>query len=198
MTAELPLCPSLVAVIVAVPTTSPLTSPPVDTVTTAALLVAHVTTRPGSALPPASFGVAVSCTVCPAVTLAGAGVTVTEATGATVTVTAAVPLFPSLVAVTVAEPAAFAATRPLALTVATDVLLLPHVIVRPISTLPAESLVVTDSCAVWPTTRPVDAGLTVTETTGTGGGGGGGGGIVVMVTAEVSASDPPLWSAMTR
>src|SRR2546422_7498979 len=104
--ALLPLCPSLVAEIVAVPTTSPLTSPPADTVATAPLLVAHVTTRPVSGLPFASFGVAVSCTVCPAATLAGAGLTVTEATGAKVTVTVAVPLFPSLVSVSVAVPAA--------------------------------------------------------------------------------------------
>jgi hypothetical protein len=146
--AELPLCPSLVAVIVAVPTTSPLTSPPDDTVATAALLVAHVTTRPVSGLPFASFGLAVNCTVCPTATLAEEGLTATDATGATVTAIVAVPLFPSLVAVIVAEPAAFAVTDPVALTVAMVVLLLAHAIVRPVSTLPAESFVVTDSCAV--------------------------------------------------
>jgi hypothetical protein len=172
---------------------SPLTKPLDDTVATAALLVAHVTTRPVSGLPFASRGVAVSCTVCPAPTLAGAGVTVTDATGTTVTVTVAVPLFPSLVAVIVAEPAAFAVTSPAALTVATVVVLLAHVIVRPVSTFPAESFVVTDSCAVWPRTRLFDAGLTVTEATGTGGGV-----VVVTVTAEVSASDPPFCLAMTR
>src|SRR5258708_3844886 len=165
--AGLPLFPPRVAVMGAAPTTSPLTSPPVETVATAALLVAHVTTRPVSRVPPASFGVAVSWTVCPGATLADAGLTVTVATGATVTVTLAIPLFPSLVAVTVADPAAFAVTNPLALTVATVVLLLAHVIVRPVSTLPAESFVVTDSCAVWPTTRPFEAGLTVTEATAT-------------------------------
>src|SRR5258706_568496 len=135
-------------------------------VPTAGLLRAPVPPRPVSPLPPASFGVAVSWTGCPAPTLADAGLTVTVATGAAVTVTLAVPLFPSLVAVTVADPAAFAVTNPLALTVATVVLLLAHVIVRPVSTLPAESFVVTDSCAVCPPTRLVDAGLTVTEATG--------------------------------
>src|SRR5205814_10550155 len=39
--APVPLCPSLVAVIVAVPTRSPLTRPPADTVAAVALLVAH-------------------------------------------------------------------------------------------------------------------------------------------------------------
>ena len=47
------------------------------------------------------------------------GLTVTEATGTSATVTADVPLFPSLVAVMVADPAASAVTSPLPLTVAT-------------------------------------------------------------------------------
>ncbi len=72
----------------------------------------------------------------------------TEATGTGDTATVAVPLLPSLVAVIVAEPAAFAVTRPAVLTVATVALLVAHVIVRPVSTLPAESFVVTVNCAV--------------------------------------------------
>src|SRR3989442_4986689 len=165
--ALLPLCPSLVAVIVAVPSRSPLTRPPADTVATAALLVAHITTRPVRGLPFASFGVAVSCTVCPAATLAGAGVTVTEATGATVTVTVAVPLFPSLVAVSVAVPGATALTSPVADTVATPAALVVHVTARPVNTLPAESLGVAVSCTVCPTVRLDEVGLTVTDATGT-------------------------------
>src|SRR5438046_1880423 len=100
----LPLCPSLVAVIVAEPAVTPLTSPLPFTVATDVLLLDQVTTRPVSGLPLASFGVAVSCTVCPATTLPGDGLTVTEATGTCLTVTADVPLFPSEVAVIVAEP----------------------------------------------------------------------------------------------
>jgi hypothetical protein len=79
--AALPLCPSLAAVIVAEPATCPVTSPPVLTVATLGLLLAHVTVRPVSGLPFASLGVAVSCTVAPATTLAVAGLTVTDATG---------------------------------------------------------------------------------------------------------------------
>src|SRR5207253_8318057 len=56
----------------------------------------------------ASRGVAVSCTVAPCGTLADAGVTVTDATGTFDTVTTAVPLCPSLVAVIVAAPVATA------------------------------------------------------------------------------------------
>src|SRR6185503_12595033 len=96
-----------------------------------------------------------------------AGATVTLATGTMMTVTALVPLLPSLVAVIVAAPAATAVTRPLAETVATPVGLLDQVTMRPLSTLPAESLVVALSCAVPPTTRPAVAGTTVTVATGT-------------------------------
>jgi hypothetical protein len=143
-----PLCPSLVAVIVAAPAATPVTRPLADTVATAGALLAQVTTRPVRALPAESFGVAASWAVPPIEMLDDAGLTPTEATGTTVTLTAAVPFFPSLVAVIVAEPAALAVTNPVALTVAMVVLLLDHVIVRPVNTLPAESFVVTASCAV--------------------------------------------------
>src|SRR5213079_43346 len=96
--AAVPLCASLVAVMVAGPTVAPLTSPLPLTVATAVLLDAQVTVRPVSVLPFASLRVAVSWTVWPVGTEAGAGVTVTEATGAgagAVTVMAEVPLLPS-------------------------------------------------------------------------------------------------------
>jgi len=105
-------------------------------------LLDHVTARPVSTLPAESFVTAVSCTVDPIFTLAGDGVTVTVATGTIVTVMVEVPLFPSLVAVIVADPAATAVTSPLAETVATPLALLDQVTARPLSTVPAESLVV--------------------------------------------------------
>src|SRR5436190_20290733 len=111
----LPLCPSLVAVIVAEPAVTPLTSPLPFTVATDVLLLDQVTTRPVSGLPLASFGVAVSCAVCPTCTLAGDGLTLTVATGTSVTVTTDVPLLPSGVAVIVAEPGAPAVTNPVLL-----------------------------------------------------------------------------------
>jgi len=146
--ADVPLCPSLVAVIVAVPATTPLTRPLPFTVATDVLLLDHVTTRPVRGLPLASFGVAVSCTVWPAATLAVAGLTVTDATGTLVTVIAAVPVFPSLVAVIVADPAAPPVTRPLAFTLATAVLLLDQVTTRPVSAVPLASFGVAVSCTV--------------------------------------------------
>src|SRR5712691_5058473 len=121
--ADVPLFPSLVAVIVAEPAATPVTTPLAEAVATAALLVAQVTVRPLRAVPFASFGVAVNWVVAPSVTLADAGLTVTEATGTFVTVMVDVPLCPSLVAVIVAEPAATPVTNPLAETVAAATLL---------------------------------------------------------------------------
>ena len=64
------------------------------------------------------------------------------------TVTAAAPLLPSLVAVMVAVPAVAPATSPPLLTVATDVLELDQVTVRPERALPLWSLGVAMSCVV--------------------------------------------------
>src|SRR5881392_3343213 len=166
--ADVPLCPSLVAVIVTgPPAATPLTSPLPFTLAIALLLDCQVTTRPVNGLPFASLGVAVSCTVLPTSTPAVAGVTVTDATGTGVTVMAAVPLWPSLVAVIVAEPATFAVTSPVPVTVATGVLLLDHATGRPVSTVPFASFRVAVSCCVCPTGTLADAGLTVTDATGT-------------------------------
>src|SRR5207237_6485037 len=101
------------------PMVTPETSPRLLTVATAVVELDHVTGRPESGFPPASLGVPVSCTVWPACTDAEGGVTSTVATGTFVTVIDEVPLFPSLVAVIVAEPGVTPETRPLLLTVAT-------------------------------------------------------------------------------
>src|SRR5207244_8115245 len=62
--ADVPLRPSLVAVIVTgPPAAAPLTSPLPFTLAIALLLDCQVTTRPVNVLPFASLGVAVSCTV---------------------------------------------------------------------------------------------------------------------------------------
>src|SRR6266480_2075608 len=136
----LPVLPSDVAVIRAVPLAL--------TVAAGLLLLAHVTVRPVNMLPFASLVVAVSCTVCAGWTAAAVGDTVTVATGAAVTVMAAVPLCPSLVAVIVAPPATRAVTNPWPFTVATVVLLLAHVTVRPGSVFPFASFGVAVSCTV--------------------------------------------------
>ncbi len=108
-----------------------------------------------------------SCTVPPIGRVAVPGLTTTDATGTSVTVTAALSALPSLVAVIVAVPAALPVTRPLVLTVATLVLPLAHVTGRVVSGLPAESFGVAVSWSVCPTCRLPVAGETVTEATGT-------------------------------
>src|SRR5207244_3238244 len=121
----------------------------------------------GRGFPPASLGVPVSCTVGPACTDAEAGVTSTVATGTFVTLIDEVPLFPSLVAVIVADPGVTPETRPLLLTVATVVLELDHVTVRPESGFPPASLGVPVSCTVWPACTDAEGGVTSTVATGT-------------------------------
>src|SRR5437867_836294 len=140
MTLAEPLFPSLVAVIVTDPAATPVTRPLADTVASAAFELVHVTARPVSTFPAASLGAAVSCVVAPTNTVAVAGLTVTDATGTLDTVTAAVPLCPSLVAVIVAAPTAIPVTSPLADTVATALLLVLQLTARPPSTLPLASV----------------------------------------------------------
>src|ERR1043166_6665963 len=155
--AELPLWPSLVAGMVAEPATRPLTRPLELTVTIEVLPLVHETARPVSGLPLASLGVAVSCTVWPCWMLAEAGLTVTELTGTFVTVIAAVPLCPSLVAVIVADPGARPVTFPFTSAIATEVLLLDQVTVRPESGLPFASFGAAVSCTAWPASTVADA-----------------------------------------
>src|SRR6266849_2577378 len=81
VTVAVPLCPSLVAVIVTEPAVTPATSPLELTVATEVLLLDQLTVRPDNGAPFASRGVAVSCTVPLTWTEAAAGATLTEATG---------------------------------------------------------------------------------------------------------------------
>jgi hypothetical protein len=172
--------PSLVAVIVAVPAATPVTTPVAETVATPVALELHVTMRPVSTLPPASFVVAVSDCVAPTNTLAEPGLTVTVATGTGTTVIEAVPVFPSLVAVIVTVPSATPVTTPPDDTVAMPVLPELHVTVRPVSTLPFASFVVAASGVVVPITTFVAPGVTVTVLTG--------GGVTVTVAVALFVS----------
>jgi len=67
---------------------------------------------------------------------AGATVTVVTTGGTAVTVMLDVPVFPELVAVMVAEPAATPVTAPLEFTVAAEALLVVQVTACPVITLP--------------------------------------------------------------
>src|SRR5256885_7035479 len=82
------------------------------------------------------------------------------------TVTGALPLLPSLVAVIVAEPWVTQVASPSGETVATLGLLLAHVTNRPCSGLPSRSCGVAVSCSVSPTGMLLDDGHTATAATG--------------------------------
>src|SRR6266704_792413 len=165
--AELPLFPSLVAVIFAKPVATPVTSPLPFTVATPGASVDQVIALPESGLPLASSGVAVSCCVVPMNTEADAGLTLTDATGTGFTMIAALALFPSLVAVILAEPTPAPVTRPLAFTVATLAASVDQMIARPESGLPLASSGVAVSCSVPPTRIVALVGLKLTDATGT-------------------------------
>src|SRR5437773_394705 len=145
VTAAVALLPSLAAVTVAVPAATPVTRPLADTVATPALELVHVTARLVNAFPTESLGVAVSCTLCPATTLAEAGLRATDATGTFETVTVEVPL------------GSTAATAPL---------LVAHVTMWPLSGLPLASFSVAVNCCIAPSERVALVGLTDTDATG--------------------------------
>src|SRR6266699_104037 len=168
-----PLCPSLVAVIVAGPAAKAVTRPLLLTVATEVLELVQVTVRPVRMLPLASRSVALSWSVCPAGTLAVAGLTVTEATGALATVTAAVCVMavPLIVAETVFVPATVELKVPVATPVASvgppgcvSVFPLPvaaSTAVAPLIGLPLASLAVTVMVDV-PLPVAIEGGAAVT------------------------------------
>jgi hypothetical protein len=137
----LPDLPSLVAVIVVVPTADAVATPDDDTVATAVLLDVQVMVRPVSGVPFASFGVAVNVAVEPLAALAVDGATVTVLIGMSATITVPEPDTPSLVAVIVAVPGSSPNTDPDAgLTVATPTLLELQVTTRLVATFPLTSV----------------------------------------------------------
>jgi len=83
--AAVPAIPSDVALMLAVPTATVVTSPVALTVATVGALLLHMMVRPVRTAPAASRGLAVSCCVVPSTKLAVAGVTLTLATLAGVT-----------------------------------------------------------------------------------------------------------------
>jgi hypothetical protein len=141
---DVPVFPELVAVIVAGPAATPVTTPLELTVAVAALLVVQMTVCPDITLPCWSLTVAVRGVVAPTATEAELGETVTVVTtgGLEVTVMLEVPDFPELVAMIVTGPAATPVTTPFASTVAVAALLVDHVTVCPLIGLPCSSLTV--------------------------------------------------------
>jgi len=125
---------------------------------------------------------------------------VTVATGTGFTVIELVPVFPSLVAVTVTGPPTLTpVTNPFASTVAA-VLFDDQVIVRPVRGLLLASSSVATSCCVAPTIMLAEMGLTVTVATG---GGGTGSTVIELVPVfpslvAVIVIGPPTLTAVTK
>jgi len=115
---------------------------------TAGLLDPQLTVRPVRALPPASFGTAVSCCVCPSNTGVTGAESANDITGTGTTVSGRLPVLPSLVAMMLALPAETAVTIPLAATVATPRLSDDQATTRPDNTLLLTSRVVAVACVV--------------------------------------------------
>ena len=147
----LPVTPSTMAAIVALPAAVAVTTPseltdavPLPELTT------HEMARPVMTVPVAERATALACEVWPMLSVVGFTETLTELTvgGRTgaVTVIDVLPVFPSLVARMVEVPAATAATVPEALIVAIDGMELDQAMVRPVRTLPCASVSVTTAC----------------------------------------------------
>src|SRR4051812_34444247 len=88
--------------------------------------------------------------------------------GGVVTVSGALPVFPSAVAVTFAVPTASAVTDPVVLTPATVGADDDQVTDRPVNTFPVASFSVAVACVDWPAYTEVADSETVTVATGTG------------------------------
>ena len=144
--AAVPVFVSLLAVIVALPAATAVTSPLELTEAMLEFELDHVTTRPVSTLLLASRVVGVSCTVAPMSKLDEVGATVTDATGTgagALTVIVAIALLPSLVTVICVTPALTAVTKPSELTDAIAGFALEDVTTRPVNTLLLASNAVT-------------------------------------------------------
>ena len=133
---------------------------------------------PLNTLPFESFATACACDVLPAAMLVESSVTATVAVvaaggGGTLTVSDAEPLIPSTVALIETEPAAFAVTRPVVDTVATDVFDAVHVALFPVSSMPLESIGIACACAACPGARLDESKVTATVAVVGGGGCGG-------------------------
>jgi hypothetical protein len=134
---DVPVWPSLVAEIVAVPGATAVTRPLELTVATPVLSLDHETDRPASGAPSCAIGVAASCWVPPTNRDAEPGLTATDATGTSDTVIDEVPVCPSLVAEIVALPGKRAVTSPVELTIATRGLSLAQETALPASGAPS-------------------------------------------------------------
>jgi hypothetical protein len=134
------------------------TVPVASTIATAGSEVDHTTERSVNVLPDPSSNIALKLCRCPTTTCSALGVTVICVTGAGRTVSVALAVLPSLVAVMVTDLSTLpvyevAATSPLAVTVAISGAEVDHSRRRPVRALPVPSRGSADNCRVAPTTK---------------------------------------------
>ncbi len=165
VSSALPLLPSLVPVIVAVPTVSVVTRPLALTVATAGFELAHDTARPVSTSFEASREVAVACVVPPTVIDEAASDTLTVATGTGTTVTVDDPTTPSAVALITVVPGATARTRPVLAMTATLLFAERHSTARSVNTAPLLSRTTAVRSSVTPVISETLTGVTSTRIT---------------------------------
>src|SRR5580704_12491034 len=149
-------CPDPTAVTVAV------NGPVAVTVATPGVPLANVTVDPAIGFPELSVTSAVSVCCCPTSRFDDCGEMTTALIGTACTVNATAALAAPLVAVIVSTPTFTPVTTPFASTVETAGFDDDHVMARPVSTLPAESWVVADSCVEsWTITEGFDGAITI-------------------------------------
>ena len=138
------------------------------TLVMAGVLVDQLTVRPASdrVCPDPFLAITPSWSGWPGDRVAVEGDTVTENTGSGATVTVAVPVAPSLVAVMVADPAVTPVTTPDAETLATCGSLLAYEMVLPVRTCPLSSVTIELSCSVCPAKIVTCPGDTMTALAG--------------------------------
>jgi hypothetical protein len=185
------ICPSLDAVMVALPAATAVTSPELETVAIPVCEELQLITRPVSTFLAESYVTADSCTLALTCRLALAGDTETEFTGIAVgalTLRTEELLLPALEALIFAVPGPVALTVPPVSTVATVMSELSQVTVRPEIGVPLESCSVAVARASCPTKSAEGLTATVTVATGVGGGG---------VTATLAAPLTPSLTALS-
>jgi hypothetical protein len=126
------------------------TNPLCDTVATDASVELHVTDLPLRVTPFTSRVTALACDVSTIEMVVRSSDTVTDATGTGTTVTVALPVFPSPVAMMCAVPIATPVTTPVEFTVAINGASELHEIARPLKVAPLAANVVAVACVVWP------------------------------------------------
>lgn len=159
-------CPSLVAVMVAAPAATPVTSPLAFTVATLGDLLFHATVRPASGSWFSSNGVAVSCTLPGSTMVSRPGDTDTDATRGGSTVMVEMPDAPPALAAICTVPCARPVTTPASDTVPTDAFPVFQKTRWPEMVWPPGLVTVACRAVVLPTATVSTDGETFTDPTG--------------------------------